>query len=216
MKSQTRTRLLDAAERLMLKEGYAAVTSRKVAGEAKVTSQLVHYHFSTMEELFLALWRRFVTDNMERQARALSSSDPLGALWRFTSRVAGTALELEFIALAHHRKSIRKEIARAGDRFRRVQIEALSRVMDDYGLGKDKGIAEVLTVLLTSASRSLIMEKDLGLSVGHARTASYIGKWIRRLDAGRRENAVNKQRGPLQPEEALVNSMCNADRPRSR
>lgn len=176
----------------MLKEGYAAVTSRKVASEANVTSQLVHYYFSSMDELFLALWRRFVSANMQRQARALTSPDPLGAIWNLTSRVAGTALELEFIALAHHRKAIRKEIARAGDRFRVIHIEALSRVMDDYGFEADEGFAEVLTVLLTSASRSLIMEKELGISVGHARTRDYIEKWIERLGAIRRKNAAKK------------------------
>jgi len=177
----------------MLKEGYAAVTSRKVAREANVTSQLVHYYFSTMDALFLALWGRFVTANMERQARALNSPDPLGAIWNFTSHVAGTALELEFIALAHHRKTIRKEIARAGDRFRKMQIEALSPFMDDYGFGRDKGFADVLTVLLTSASRSLIMEKDLGVSVGHSRTSDYIEKWIKRLSAVRRHNCAKKR-----------------------
>ena len=53
--SLTRTALLDAAEKLMRKEGYAAVTSRKLASVAKLTPQLVHYYFRTMDELYLAL-----------------------------------------------------------------------------------------------------------------------------------------------------------------
>ena len=56
--SKTRAALLDAAEKLMLEEGYAAVTSRHVAAKAGLKPQLVHYYFRTMEDLFLALFRR--------------------------------------------------------------------------------------------------------------------------------------------------------------
>jgi TetR/AcrR family transcriptional regulator len=180
--SKTRTLLLNAAERLMREEGYAAVTSRNVAGKANVTAQLVHYYFSTMDDLFLALWRRFVGQNMTQQARALASSEPLKALWKFTYNVTGTALELEFMALANHRKVIRNELARDGDRFRAVEVEVLSQVMKDYGLDGDEHFAEVVTVLLSSVSRSLIMEKGLGVTVGHARTAAYVEQWLNRLE----------------------------------
>jgi AcrR family transcriptional regulator len=190
--SKTRALLLDAARRLMLKQGYAAVTSRKVAHEANVTSQLVHYYFSSMDALFLALWRGFVSANMERQARALASPDVLGAIWKFT---AGTALELEFIALARHRKIIRREIARDGDKFRRMQIDALSRVIGDYGLGAEKGSAEALAVVLTSVSRGLVMEKALGVSVGRARSVDYIEKWMGRLNAVRRKRSRSSTLG---------------------
>ncbi len=37
--------LLDTAEQLMIEEGYAAVTSRRVASEAGLKPQLVHYYF---------------------------------------------------------------------------------------------------------------------------------------------------------------------------
>ncbi len=50
--------LLDAAEALMLEEGYAAVTSRRVADKAGLKPQLVHYYFRTMDDLFLAVFRR--------------------------------------------------------------------------------------------------------------------------------------------------------------
>src|SRR5690606_21688674 len=55
--SKTRTRLLDAAERLLLREGYASVTSRRVAAEAGLKPQLVHYYFRTMDDLFLEVFR---------------------------------------------------------------------------------------------------------------------------------------------------------------
>ncbi|HEY6427499.1 MAG TPA: helix-turn-helix domain-containing protein, partial [Acidimicrobiales bacterium] len=71
--SKTRTVLLDAAEKLMLEEGYAAVTSRRVAAAAGLKPQLVHYYFRTMDDLFLALFRRRAEQGLERQARAFDS-----------------------------------------------------------------------------------------------------------------------------------------------
>ena len=59
--SDTRARLLDAAEQLMLREGYAAVSSRRVAAEAGIKPQLVHYYFRTMDDLFLETYRRRAT-----------------------------------------------------------------------------------------------------------------------------------------------------------
>jgi TetR/AcrR family transcriptional regulator len=51
----SKTRLIEAAERLMREEGYAAVTSRRVASKAGLKPQLVHYYFRTMDDLFLAI-----------------------------------------------------------------------------------------------------------------------------------------------------------------
>ena len=85
--------LLDAAERLMLEEGYAAVTSRRVAEKAGLKPQLVHYYFRTMEDLFLAVFRRRAEQGLvEAQAQALESPQPLWALWRFSSDPRSRAL----------------------------------------------------------------------------------------------------------------------------
>ena len=56
--STTSEALLDAAEAIMLDEGYAAVTSRRVAEQAGTDAALVYYYFGTMEDLFVALFRR--------------------------------------------------------------------------------------------------------------------------------------------------------------
>ena len=77
--SKTRSALLDAAQELMLEEGYAAVTSRRVAARADLKPQLVHYYFRTMDDLFLALFRRGAERNLDRQERALASPQPLRA-----------------------------------------------------------------------------------------------------------------------------------------
>jgi AcrR family transcriptional regulator len=180
--SKTRADLLDAAETLMRTEGYAAVTSRNVAKKAKLTPQLVHYYFETMDELFLALWRRFVGKNLQRQAQAFESLEPLRALWQFSRESADTSLETEFLALAHHRKSIREEIVRDGENFRHIQFDLLSRKLVNHRIGGDGASPEILVVVLSSIARSLIMEKDLGMTAGHRATLKYIERWISSLE----------------------------------
>jgi AcrR family transcriptional regulator len=180
--------LLDAAERLMLEEGYVAVTSRRVAAEAGLKPQLVHYYFRTMDDLFLEVFRRRAKEGIERQTRALASEHPLRALWEYSIDPRGTALTMEFIALANHRKVIREEIGRYAEQFRAQQIEAIAAVLGQRGgpdLGSDGLSPAVVSVLMTSLSRVLVMEEALGMSGGHAETAAFVEDWLRQLEGAK-------------------------------
>ncbi len=132
--SKTRSALLDAAERLMLEEGYAAVTSRRVAAHAGLKPQLVHYYFRTMDDLFLAAYRRRADQGLERLVQALASPQPLWALWDLSRDPRGTALTMEFVALANHRKAIRAEIAASAERFRAEVRTGVGAVLERYGV----------------------------------------------------------------------------------
>lgn len=179
---KNRAVLLDAAEQLMLEEGYAAVTSRRVAGRAGLKPQLVHYYFRTMDDLFLAMFQRRAEEGLQRQAQALASRQPLRALWEYSTDPAGTALTMEFIALANHRKTIRTEIARYAERFRAEQISALSSLTERYGIDPEVCPPAALTVLMTSISRVIVMEQALGMSSGHAQTLAFVEQQLRQLE----------------------------------
>jgi TetR/AcrR family transcriptional regulator len=185
--SETRGALLDAAEQLMLAEGYAAVTSRRVAAQAGLKPQLVHYYFRTMDDLFLAVFRRRAEQGLERQAEALASDKPLWALWDLSRDPRGTALTMEFTALANHRKAIRAEIAASAERYRAEQFDGIRSVLGRYGVDDERFPPLVCTVLLTSVSRMLIIEQEsLGMSSGHAETVAYVEDLLRRLEGARR------------------------------
>jgi TetR/AcrR family transcriptional regulator len=177
--AKNRTVLIDAAEQLMLEEGYAAVTARRVAARAGLKHQLVHYYFRAMDDLFLAVFRRRAEQGLERQDQALASGQPLRALWQHTR---DTTLVMEFMGLANTREAIRSEIARYAERSRVAQVEALARLFAEGRLTSDACSPEVLTVLLTSVSRVMIMEQALGMTVGHAETAAFVEQWLRRLE----------------------------------
>ncbi len=185
--SKTRAMLVDAAERLMVEEGYAAVTSRRVAAMAGVKPALVHYYFRTMDDLFLALFRTRAGQGLERQARALESAQPLWALWDYSRDPRGTALTMEFIAVANHRKAIRAEIARSAERFRLEQLQGFERLLERYGVDPDEYPAIVCTVLLSSISRVLVIELEtLGVTYGHEETVAFVERFIRGLEGDRR------------------------------
>jgi TetR/AcrR family transcriptional regulator len=188
--SETRARLLDAAERLMLDEGYAAVSSRRIGAEAGAKPALVHYYFRTMDDLFLAVYRRRAEQGFERQEHALASPQPLWALWELSRDPRGTALTMEFVALANHRPAIRTEITESAERFRRRQLEALPRILDRYGVDPDEWPPVVVAMLMSSVSRFLVLEQEsLHMSTGHAETVAFVERVLHRLEGSRQPAA---------------------------
>ena len=185
--SRTRALLLDAAEKLMFEEGYAAVTSRRIAARAELKPQLVHYYFRTMDDLFLALYRRRAQQGLERQARALAAEQPLWALWDLNRDPRGTAMTMEFTALANHRKAIRAELAASAERYRAEQVRGIASVLERYGVGPDELSPVVCSFLITAVTRVLVIEEEtLGMSTGHADTVAFVEDLIRRLEGERR------------------------------
>ena len=123
--SATRAAMLDAAEALMREEGYAAVSTRKVASRAGLKPSLVHYYFPTTDDLLIALFRRGADQSDVMLEEALAAPDPLRALWDFFADTSRTALTLEFMALANHRKMLRTFMVEHSEQMRARQVELL-------------------------------------------------------------------------------------------
>lgn len=186
--SKTRTAILDAAERLMLEDGYAAVSSRRVADQAGVNSALVYYYFGTMDDLFIALFQRGAEESFRRQVEALSSAQPLWALWELIHDQPQSALTMEFVALANHRKAIKSEIARSSQRFRTMQIEAVSRILRDYGVDRDGCSPVTVVLLMSSISRFLLMEEAFDVFNGHEEMIDLVERFLREVEGERRSS----------------------------
>ncbi len=184
--AKNRTVLLDAAESLMRAEGYAAVTSRRVADKAGLKPQLVHYYFRTMDDLFLEMFRRRAEQMLHYLTLALKTPQPLWALWELNTDPAGTAMTMEYIALANHRKALRAEIARYAELFRREQINAFTAAMERYDVPFEEFSPTVLMVLLTGATQVLVQERLLGVSTGHDETMEFADRWLTFLEGERK------------------------------
>ena len=185
--SATRKALLAAAEQLMLEEGYAAVTSRRVAARAGLKPQLVHYYFRTMDDLFLALVRRGAERNLERQAEALASDQPLRALWELSCDPSGGALTMEFSALANHRKAIKSELRTYAEQFRRLQSEALAGLIESFGIDPDELPPDVVLFLISSTSQILGMEERIGFTAHHDDVRAAVDRLLDRYEGPARD-----------------------------
>ena len=190
--SQSRATLLDAAEQLMREEGYAAVTSRGVAAKAGLKPQLVHYYFRTMDDLFLALLRRGAEQNRDRVERALTGSEPLRAVWELFSDTEIAALSAEFMALANHRKTIQAEIGRYAEQFRVMQVEVLSKVLQEAGVDPEVWPLPAIVFMMEASARVLVIEKSLGMTTGHAEMTALAGKYLTLLESARQERKASK------------------------
>lgn len=178
--SAKRTQLLDAAERLIVQEGYAAVSTRRVALEAGVKPPLVHYYFPTTEDLLLAVYARAAEQAHQRTMEALTSAQPLDAFWRLSKESAHTALGTELYALANHRKAIGDAIAESGVAFRGAQAEALSRALGE-SLDLEGCTPVGLLVVVMAVSRILVMEEAAGVTAGHAEARALVDGLLRRV-----------------------------------
>src|SRR4249920_109347 len=107
---EKRKRILDATEEIMLKDGYAAVTSRSVAAAVGIQAPLVHYYYASLDDLFVSVIQRRAGRNVERMAEALTSAHPLRAWWAQASDRRGTALFVELLAAANHRPALKAEV----------------------------------------------------------------------------------------------------------
>jgi AcrR family transcriptional regulator len=194
--SAVRAQLLDAAEQLMLEGGYASVTSRRLAAKIGVKQPLVYYYFRTMDELFLAVFRRLSEQGLSRLQAALASARPLRALWNLDSDRSRTALTMEFLALANHRKVVQAAIATVAEQFRSVEVDALTRLFEQRGITPQIPPV-VVSVLLTAVARGLVQEDALGINLGHAPTLDLVETCQRLFEDGQLVRLVAaKDSGP--------------------
>ena len=175
--SATRSLILDTTERLMIDEGYAAVTTRRVATEIGVKAPLVHYYFPTTDDLFLAVYRRAAERFYQRLEETLTNANPLHALWAFACDNSRTTLAVEFMALANHRKVIGKELALYIERARQRQAEALQKTAIDLDCPP-----LALSVWMAGVGRALVMESGIGITLGHDATRTCVEQWLDRIE----------------------------------
>lgn len=179
--SATRVLILDATEQLIREEGYAAVSTRRVAAKAGIKPSLVHYYFTTTDDLLLAMSRRGAEESDRRIEAALHSDDPVRALWRFLMDKSRIAIALEFMAMANHRKVVRAHMAEHVAAMREREVEIFARVLGEK-LAAAEGISPAgFSLVLAGISRALVMEGGLGVTAGHAEARAFVEQWLDEL-----------------------------------
>ncbi|MBL7488668.1 TetR/AcrR family transcriptional regulator [Frankia sp. AgB1.9] len=179
------TRVLDAAEEIMLREGYAAVTSRNVAERVGLKAPLLHYYFPTIDDLFVALLRRRSERNVERMEAALASRRPLQAWWDLASDPRGTALLLEFLAAANHRPALRAEVGEVARVVRQMQMAVLDKIQAEYGLDPDEFPPALLATTMQGLALGLVADEVAGRETAHEQARAAMSRLVANLERRR-------------------------------
>lgn len=179
--SATRALILNATEQLIRDDGYAAVSTRRVAARAGLKPSLVHYYFPTTDDLLLAVSRRGAEESDRMIEAALQSEDPIRALWRVFTDSSRTALALEFMALANHRDAIRVHMAEHCEAMRQREVDILSRLIGERLAGPGACPPAGLSLVLAGIGRALVMEGGLGVSSGHDEARAFVEQWLDQL-----------------------------------
>ena len=185
---------LDAAERLLVRSGAAAITTRRLAAEAGLNPGLVHYYFGSIDELVLQVLERFTARLVERQRAMYAADVPFLEKWRTaTRRYIEQDLEAgypkvmaELWALAWNRPELRERTAAAWDAWRDVLTRAFDEAIDEYGLDREQYPVKAIVTLVLTFNNGLLLERLIGISDGHTELLDWIDTWLEQLERERK------------------------------
>lgn len=183
-----RSRLLDAAERLLVKQGYAAVSARSVAEEAGLNHGLIHYYFGSMEELFVQVLERFTETLIARQRDMYSRDVPFLEKWRAAmgfleeDLAAGyPKIWLELQAVAWNRPDLRVRVARVNAEWRSALMSAFDSALAGYDL-QDRVPVDAAVSLVMTFNQGMMLERLCGVTDGHDELLRTIDKWLSTME----------------------------------
>ena len=136
-----RAQLFDAAERVLLRAGPHALTSRAVTAEAGVAKGVLHRHFADFDAFLAELVEDRIA-RLGRQAGALRSSAGTGTVaGNLTGALTGllTPVAVAIVALITFRDDLRARLRRAGHAGVPLLTEAAAMITAYLAAERDLG-----------------------------------------------------------------------------
>jgi TetR/AcrR family transcriptional regulator len=189
-RAETEEAFLDAAERLLVEVGYAGITTRRLAREARANHGLVHYYFGSMENLLVRVLERF-TERLTARQRVMYADPgvPFIEKWRQAMRylvgedVAYEKIWLELQAFAWNHPELRERVARVNAEWRAVLTEALEDPREQYGIPMP---LDALVSLVMTFNEGIILERAQGITMCHGELLAWIDGWLEGKEEQRR------------------------------
>jgi AcrR family transcriptional regulator len=97
--ADTGARILEAARGCLLADGYASLSTRRVADAADVPLSQIHYYFGSKQELILAVLAEENERLLSRQTTMYSGSEPLWRQWERACEYLETDLESGYVRI---------------------------------------------------------------------------------------------------------------------
>jgi AcrR family transcriptional regulator len=149
--SSTRDRLIEAAFRVVARDGLETASVKTIAAEADITPGLVHYHFTSKEAVIEAALRHGLEDYLARCNARRAAMPP------------HRQIETFFLAM--------RDIDEADREFFKVRLALASRAMTHAGLAETMAeintaiVAELAMVFATAVSNDAVpTDRDLALA----------------------------------------------------
>jgi TetR/AcrR family transcriptional regulator len=175
--SRIRERLVQAGIEVLQAEDASVFTARRVAEQAGLKPQLVHYYFRSIDELVLAIMQRWGVESLRRTLRAVDSDEPLREVWRVTNAERSASLVARIIPLATQNEATHAEMIRQMEQHRILVSEALERKLNRGGTEvKTSGMA--LLMIIAALARLLVTERALNFTLGHSELTGLIDAWL--------------------------------------
>lgn len=99
--ADTRSRILDAARDALLAEGFANLSTRRVADLAEVPLSQIHYHFGSRQRLILALLEAENDRLLARQRTMFGGPEPLWQQWDRACDFLDEDVESGYVRVLH-------------------------------------------------------------------------------------------------------------------
>ncbi|HWI94882.1 MAG TPA: TetR family transcriptional regulator [Solirubrobacterales bacterium] len=180
---------LDGAERLLVREGAAGISTRQLAQEARQNHGLVHYYFGSVDELLLQTLERFTSRVLDRQRAMYGIDAPFAEKWRTAMGFIEEDLAAgypkvwaELEALAMNKPEMRERLHVVNDSWRTLLRDALTKAIEEYGLDSTGFSAEAWAALVMQFNKGLMQERLLGFDRGHAELLASIDSWLSSLE----------------------------------
>lgn len=179
--SQTRAVLLKAALKLMRAEGYAAVTSRRLAAFANLKPQLVHYYFRTMDELFEELFRQGAERYLSVLREIGDQEDSLVRLWELCCNREVAVQTIEFLALANRQASIKELMTHYSQEYNTIQSGIIRRAMAKAGVDARKWPPETVALIMENLPRILAIGDEVGVKPSYEEAKDFMSRLLNEI-----------------------------------
>lgn len=189
----TKQRILLAARDALIADGFAALSTRKVADAAAVPLSQIHYHLGTKEEMVLALLRAENDRLLARQAATFSEQLPLSERWIIACNYLDDDLNSGYVRVLHEMTAagwssevVGTEVRQMLDGWTAVLTDVTARAEADGLVFGGLDVAEV--VALVSAvfigAESMILTGQEGATLPLRSALRSLGRLIARFEEG--------------------------------
>jgi AcrR family transcriptional regulator len=174
--SQTRSFIVQAADKLLDTEGLAAITTSRIAEIVGLKRPIVHYYFRTIEDLIVAVLRRREAMVVEMLEQALHSDEPLDVFKTVSDPRAAAAIH-DMSAFALRSDTIRAVGRQCLETVIALQTRALEFELKKRRI-KSRVAPAAVAMFVSVLHQAIAANRTLGVTVAQPELADLVRRML--------------------------------------